>query len=165
MSALCVVGFDGSKLKFADLKSLSNEVISNALLNKYAVFFNDSYAEQILEPKSQKHTILISYNFFDRNADELLDVTDFVYESKKNFKINFFNKFAFLNQFFNILFSYQVRDVNIYFTEYGEENLEKYIHVDIRLEEMLEKLYEVFINNSRATGFSFPNINFRFQCN
>lgn len=163
MSALCLVEFSGKKLEFTELNNLANEVIANALLNKYSVFFNDDYAKQILKPEAHRHTILLSRSFFDRNADELFDVTDFVSESEIKFKEKFLDNFSFLNQIFDILFRYQIDGVNIYFTDDSETNLNEYIYLEVIVENLLERLYETFIRYCDTTGYSFPDIKMHIE--
>ena len=122
-------------------------------------FFNDDYARQVLKPVEHRHTILISYSFFDRNADELFDITGFVFENKINFKERFIDKFSFLNQLFSILFMYQIKNLSIYFTDYSESDLNEYMQFETNAENVIEKLYEIFIEYAQKTGYTFPNIN------
>ena len=163
MSALCLLEFSSKKLKFAELNNLANEVMANALLNNYAVFFNDDYARQILKPVEYRHTILISSNFFDRNADELFDVTGFVSENEANFKERFIDKFSFLDQLFSVLLSYRIEDLSIYFTDYSEVDFNEYMQLEVNTSNVVEKLYKTFIELSQKTGYTFPNIIFRIK--
>lgn len=163
MSALCFVEFASNKLDFVELNRLANEIMANALLNNYAVFFNDDYVKQVLKPVDHKHTILISYSFFDKNADELFDVTGFVQENEIKFKEIFTDKFSFLNQFFSVLLSYQIEDLSIYFADDSETDLNEYIQFETNAENVVEKLYETFIKSSQKTGYTFPNINIHIK--
>ena len=96
MSSFFLMDFSKEKLKYNDLNNLADNIIKNALKNGYAVFLNDSYSSQILKNKTNNISILFSYSFLDRNADELLDLTDFIYDDESDFKKKFFDKFGCL---------------------------------------------------------------------
>lgn len=165
MSALCLVSFSGEKLDFSKLNNLANEIVLNAVLNKYAVFFDDCYAEQILENKPRMISALISCSFFDRNADDFLNLSDFAYDTEGEFKRDFFNRFHVLKLFIEILFSHQIDYADIYITEDSNEDLESYICVETTQEDMLEKLFETFMLYAFKNGYTFPDIKIQIQKN
>lgn len=162
MSALVLIKYNVKQFDFKIMNKLANDVVANALLNGFAVSFNDDSAELILQDEIE-NSLLISDSFLYRHGDEILDLTEIVYEEESVFKERFILKYNFLKQLVDILFRYQVDSVNIYFTEYGESNLEEYICIETQAEDMLEKLYETFIQSSKTTGFCFPNISIHIK--
>ena len=157
MSSFFLIDFSKEKLKYNDLNNLADNIIKNALKNGYAVFLNDSYSSQILKNKTNNISILFSYSFLDRNADELLDLTDFIYDDESDFKKKFFDKFDFLNDVFDILFSYNIKKIDLYITEDGSEDTE-YVEVVVKKDNVVQVLYDNFIKYSSVTGYTFPNL-------
>jgi hypothetical protein len=56
------------------------------------------------------------------------------------------------------MFKYKIEDINIFLSEEGETDLEEYIFIEACQEDIIEKLYEVFVQQTSKTGFTFPNI-------
>ena len=54
---------------------------------------------------------------------------------------------------------YQIKNLSIYFTDYSESDLNEYMQFETNAENVIEKLYEIFIEYAQKTGYTFPNIN------
>ena len=162
MSALFLVKFYVKKIDYTKLNHLANDIVSNALLNNYAVFFNDNYAEVILK-KNIENSFLISDSFLYKHGDEILDITEFVCNGEGLMKERFMLKYTFLNQLMDILFRYGVLSLDIYITEDGDECVERYICVETKKENLLEDLFQTFIRYSSKTGYTFPNIKIQIR--
>lgn len=156
MSAICLISFDTKKLSFEQLNKLANQTMMTALLNNYAIFYNDCFAEKFMKREKQKTTILLSDSFLYRNADDLLDVTAFAYDSDADYKRKFIKKYSFFTALINVIFSYNIDSINLYITEQGDDD---YIYLETKNDNMVEELFNLFIKNSSKTGYTFPNIN------
>ncbi len=153
MSALFFVKFNKKELSFDALNKLANEIVGDALKNNYAVAFNDEYLGEAFN-KEKDITILLSDSFLYRHGDELLDVTEFVCESEKEFKLKFMKKFSFLTKLIDTLFQAKIREVDICFAD-TDESVPLIVTTK---NDLLTDLYNEFITSSSKTGFTFPNL-------
>lgn len=162
MSAIFLVKFHVKNIDYTKLNHLANDIVSDALSNNYAVFFNDNYAEVILK-KNIENSFLISDSFLYKHGDEILDITEFVCDEEGLMKERFMHKYAFLNQLMNILFRHGILSLDIYITEDGDECVERYICLETKRADLLENLFQTFIRYSSQTGYTFPNVKIQVQ--
>ena len=165
MSAICLMEFNAKQLSFEKLNKLANEIIANALSNNYAAFFNDCYAENFIKDKERMTYLLLSDSFLYRNADDLLDVTAFVYEADEIYKKKFIEKYSFFSKLIDIIFKYEIDVIDLYITEQGDNKFDEYIFEGVKKEKLLEKLFDAFIKSSSQTGYTFPNIKIHIKKN
>lgn len=157
MSALCFLNFNTKHLNYKQLNNLANDAVKNALLNGYAVFFNDSFAEETRRDEKLNTSVLLSDSFLCRNADDLLDVTDFAYEAETNYKMSFIKKYSFLSQLVDIIFQYEIDSIDLYITEQGDEDF-NCIYERTEKVNIVKKLYDIFTSQSLNTGYTFPSL-------
>ena len=156
MSALLLFKFSTKHIKFDEENKLANEIVNCALKNYFAVSFNNCV--DLISQEDNFNSFFVSDSFLYTHADEILDLTDFVFEDEPVFKKRFIEKYSFLEKLIEILFHYKTEFINIFFSEYGETDLKEYLDIEATAQNVLEKIYEVFIKNSNDTGFTFPNI-------
>lgn len=160
MSMLCFFNFDAKRLSFKKLNDLSNEIIKNALLNGFAAFFNDSFLDEIKIRENLSTTILLSDSFLYRNSDDLLDVTDFVYDTELTLKNKFIRKYDFLLQFADIIFKYDINKLDFYVLTQGYEN---YTFIQAQKSCATEALLDIFLSQVFKTGFTFPDLKIQIE--
>lgn len=158
MSAICLMEFNAKQLSFEALNELANEIIANALSNNYAAFFNDCFAESFIKDEERMTYLLLSDSFLYRNADDLLDVTAFVYDTDEIYEKKFIEKYSFFSKLVDVIFKYEIDVIDLYITEQGDDKFDAYIFEEVKKENLLEKLFDVFIKSSSQTGYTFPNI-------
>ena len=157
MSSVVLIKFNLKEYKFNLLDAFAKELVLNSLKENYAVFFNDDYCRFFFK-EGVDNTILISDSFLYRQADGILDVTNIIEEDEGVFKKKFIQRYEFLKKIIKIMFKYKIEDVNLFLSEGGESDLGEYISVETYQDNMIEKLYEVFVQQTSKTGFTFPNI-------
>lgn len=160
MSLLCFFSFDAKRLSFEKLNNLSNEIMHNALQNEYAAFFNDSFLDDIKIKEQLATTLLLSDSFLYRNADGLLDVSDYVYDKKKTFRNEFIKKYGFILQLINILFKHEINVIDFYVLSTGCTN---YTHLQTKKDFLLKDLLNEFLKQVPETGFTFPDLKIQIE--
>lgn len=101
---------------------------------------------------------MLSDSFLYRNADDLLDVTAFVYDTDEFYEKKFIEKYSFFSKLVDVIFKYEIDVIDLYITEQGDDKFDEYIFEEVKKENLLEKLFDAFIKTSSQTGYTFPNI-------
>ena len=146
MSSFCFVYLAKNKVSkhFKTYNQLANRVVKYALEHKFAVFFNSyDYGSNIIEEAGMKDFFLVSDSFLYKNC-ELLNTTKFArkmlnYEMFDNKKA-FFRKYRIFSELLNIIFDYDVSEIEIYFTD-DAENLSEFDEIRTTKENFLLDLY------------------------
>lgn len=156
MSAVCLLNFNTKHLTFEQLNNLANDMVKNALLNGIAVYFNDNIVEELLSDEKSNTSVILSDSFLYRNADDLLDFTNFAYETEENYKTIFIQKYSFLSQLIDIVLGYKIESIDLYISEQG--NFDNYIYVETKKENAVYELFNTFMEHSLKTGYTFPDL-------
>lgn len=156
MSAVCLLNFNTKHLTFEQLNNLANDMVKNALLNGIAVYFNDNIVEEFLSDEKSNTSVILSDSFLYRNADDLLDFTNFAYETEENYKTIFIQKYSFLSQLIDIVLGYKIESIDLYISEQG--NFDNYIYVETKKENAVYELFNTFMEHSLKTGYTFPDL-------
>ena len=156
MSAVCLLNFNTKHLIFEQLNNLANDMVKNALLNGIAVYFNDNIVEELLSDEKSNTSVILSDSFLYRNADDLLDFTNFAYETEENYKTIFIQKYSFLSQLIDIVLGYKIESIDLYISEQG--NFDNYIYVETKKENAVYELFDTFMEHSLKTGYTFPDL-------
>lgn len=156
MSAVCLLNFNSKHLTFEQLNNLANDMVKNALLNGIAVYFNDNIVEELLSDEKSNTSVILSDSFLYRNADDLLDFTNFAYETEENYKTIFIQKYSFLSQLIDIVLGYKIESIDLYISEQG--NFDNYIYVETKKENAVYELFNTFMEHSLKTGYTFPDL-------
>lgn len=164
MSALLLIKYDVHNVEFANLDKLSKTIVADGLRNDYAVSFNDSYASDFLHGKAT-NTIVVSDSFLYRQADELLDVTEYVYEDEQVFKRKFAQKYIFLQRLVEKLLDFDAQNIEIYFSTSDGCDASDYVCVETTASALTENLLDTFLKNASQTGFTFPDMVIKIRCN
>ena len=158
MSAICLMNFNARKIPFEQLNNLANEAMETALDNKIAVFFNDDFAEEVFDEFELQTSVLISDSFLYRHADDLLDVSEFVDETGNDYKNKFMNKFRFFSRFVDIVFGYNIDQIDLIITQYGNENINDYNSIKTNRNNLIKDLFYNFMEQKKITGYTFPDL-------
>lgn len=164
MSALLLIKYDVQNVDFANLDKLAKTIVADGLRNDYAVSFNDSYASDFLQGKAT-NTIVVSDSFLYRQADELLDITEYVYEDEQVFKRKFAQKYSFLQCLAEKLLDFGARNIEIYFSTSDGCVASDYVCVETTANALTENLLDTFLKNAHQTGFTFPDMIIKIRCN
>lgn len=158
MSAICLMNFNARKIPFEQLNNLANEAMETALDNKIAVFFNDDFAEEVFDEFELQTSVLISDSFLYRHADDLLDVSEFVDETGNDYKNKFMNKFRFFSRFVDIVFGYNIDQIDLIITQDGNENINDYKSIKTNRNNLIKDLFYNFMEQKKITGYTFPDL-------
>lgn len=157
MSTILVIKYQTPSYDFDNINHLANTIIHHALKNNYAVSFNDEYANEFLQG-NVINSIIVSDSFLYRQADELLDVTEYSYSEDSVFNSFFIHKYSFLQFIAETLLNNGAKNITIYISDGGNCNSSDSIHIESNTNNLMKKLYKAFIDNICSTGFSFPDI-------
>ena len=162
MSAICIFNLKHHKLDFNRLDNLSKKLVRYSLCNNLGVFFNCyDYGADIIKDAEMKCFFLMSDSFLYKNCDDLLDtsfLTDPLDFSK--YKKEFSNHFHFFNDILNIVFEYEVSQVEVYISEDGSTSAKSdFLSLQTTKDKFLETLLNSVLENADKYAFTFPDVN------
>lgn len=165
MSSFCCVNLAKNKVSkhFKKYNQIANRVVEYALEHKFAVFFNSyDYGLNIIEEADMKDFFLVSDSFLYKNC-ELLNTTEFARKMLKDemfdTKKAFFRKYRIFNELVNIIFEYEVSEIEIYFTD-DAENLSEFDVKQTTKENFLLDLYNAVEAAVPEYAGLFPTVKF-----
>ena len=144
MSAICIVNLKEHNLEFDQLNSLANELVSLALKNKVAVFFNvRDYGYDIIQEAEMRNYFLMSDSFLYENCG-FLEEPLFKLEretAQKTYEA-FFGRYKFFNEMIRLIFRYDVLNIEMYITEDGAVNcIDDFHTIRTNVEDFMQKLF------------------------
>ncbi len=163
MSDSVFVKFHSEKADFENVNAMVQEIIRHALSSGYAVRFHDAYIAGTWGEKIAENTFTISDSFLYSQADELLDVTSFAYDTEEEYKRKFLEKYRFFNSLFDILFAHGISEVELYILTNNEGDLAACIPVKTSREEFLETLFRIFLERAPQMGYTFPCVKLQVE--
>ncbi len=171
MSNFCCINLKESNLinDFENYNKLAREIITYALKNNIAAFFNSyDYWQDLISEMDMKAFFLISDSFLYKSC-ELLDNTEFIELIKMNadikiYKKAFENKYSFFKDLVEIIFKYNVSLIEIYITEDDAIESKDFISIKSTKESILSDLFNCVISSISQFGNEFPNVKFEI-CN
>ena len=165
MSSFCCVNLLRNKVSkhLKTYNKLANSVVKYALDHKFAVFFHSyDYSSDIIKEAGMKDFFLVSDSFLYKNCG-LLDTTEFARKLLKNETFNqkraFFRKYRIFSELIDIIFEYDVSEIEIYFADYADD-LSDFDEIRTTKENFLLDLYNTVEDAVPEYGGLFPPIKF-----
>jgi hypothetical protein len=161
MSELCVVHLKKFDFGFETLDALARDVVLFGLEHHIGICFNFlDRQDELVRNASIKNHFLLSGSFVYQQAD-FLDVTEFFMMNQDDFKVAFYQKFAFFDELIDLLLRYHVLEIEIYITEDGLANRpEEFKSLEVERGKVVDTLYGELI---KQYGLVFPDLKISVQ--
>lgn len=164
MSEFCLFDLKNinTNISYDKLNEMAKTITRFCLDKDLAAFFNSyDYGVELINEVKMECFFLMSDSFLYKNCN-FLDTTEFAYcNNEEQFKKGFLKKFDFFIDLLNIIFSYEITEIDIYLSEDGAVNcVEDFIVYKTTQKNFLKDLFNCIIKHVDEYARCFPTVKF-----
>ena len=152
------------KLSYDKSFMISNKIVSLCLNKNVGAIFNFlGYYETLIHEMDPSLYFSISDDFLQLNS-EYLSTSEIENIECDNGKKEFYEKFSFLDEIYNVLVEFELRNISLIISSDG--SIEKICDLEIvasKSRAITEILYNIIIDNHEKYGYDFPDIIINFN--
>lgn len=159
-----VVFLTKDKLSYEKSLKISNRIVSFCLNKNLGAIFNFlGYSETLIQEVDPTLYFSISDDFLQLNS-EYLSTSEIKDIERDNGKKEFYEKFSFFDEIYNILVEFELRNISLIISSDGSaEKISDFEIVASKSRTITEILYNTIINNYERYGYGFPTIVINFN--
>ncbi|MBQ3066983.1 MAG: hypothetical protein IJD18_03035 [Clostridia bacterium] len=145
-------------MEYEEMVAVSKSITKYCLNKDIGAIFNFlGYSEKLITELNPNFYFSISDDFLQLNS-EWLSTSSIENIAEEEGKVEFCNKFSFLEDICAILDGYGLQCVKLLVSSSGTESIEDFLLVDAGLEPITNLLYKSVIENHATYAYGFPDI-------